>query len=697
MQLPEGITPDLLLQKSRKWARVSGNYVRPYQEKAVRFYKIYRAIKDTPPGQTDEEADEITVSVPYAFGIVEHGMAKAVEPIFSNKPPCVVKPKKAQATKQAEAFTGYARKFYASTEFQLGYTLSNREALICGWAWEKDSYAMQYIEGKRWMLVDKQVPDEMGNLIQAQVYEEVDVMSPEKVGFWSWFPSVFDVYPEPGVRSVKDMHYLIEQERNVALEDLRKQFYSDPKTGQKLPVFDLSELDKEYGPHEDGKITPIRIIDIFGYEFGDEVYNALTKTRLEDATSDGARGDIDRVHLLHVWTPKAYWCIANNKWVISYRENSLHKPRIPFRLKNYMQDNHSPFGIGMIEPVENLLYILDDTESMTLQQWYRLVNKMVAVKEDAIVSYDDFEPKAKGILRIRNTNDVRSAVMPYDHDDGTRTMLDHQSNLRGFTEWIVAASDLSPGTEGTKQTHKTLGGLLEIEQNLGERMGIVRRQFLANEQDRMTSMYDFLEQFQFDPVSVEIIDENGAITSQETDREGFISDDGYEFCIENDPAMGSATQKMDLAKANFDIGLQYEGWRLGPLGDPMAPKANIPELARQMYRLTGYEDTSNVLVPADGSIDPNRKFDMIATTGQPMEPSINEDLGKTLMVFTERMASPEFSQMVQTGKITPQAVMALRAHMQAVQMAMQQIAANPMAAVQMKQQMAMQGGQNVGA
>lgn len=706
--IPQGEEADKLIKSFRLRARISGQYMQPFMTKAARMYKIYRSFKEKPEDEKADESLEPNISVGYAFGIVENLLARATEPMFNMKPPCLVRPQKAEHEEVAEGFTGYARKFYSRVDHNLNYILSNRECVITGWAWESDEYAQRYCKGKRWVKKQftgnqiEQIPYEgqtyavpMQYQYEKWVEEEYDY--PDLVGFNTRFPSVFDVFPEPGVRNVKDMHWLIEQQRNVALIDLEKEQYVDPQTGELTNRYDLSQIRADQAAGE--KIKPVETSEVFGFDMGSTLETAINQVSAKenDMQSVGGGDDLDRVHLYHVHEPNLYYCIANGKYIISYVKDPHHRPKIKYRLKVYTQDNLSPFGIGAIEPAEHMLHMVDDTENLTMQNWIRLVNKMVGVRQDAIVSFDDFEPRAGGVVRVRNTQRVSDVIFPYDHSDSTGSMLNHQSNLRGFIEWQVGAQDYSPGTEGTKQEHKTATGQVMIQDNLNLRFAVNRIQFLAYSQDQMENMQDELRQHQFDPVSVMVVDEYGKSETQMAEREDILADDDFDFVIEHDPSWGSELVKRQMADEVLRSAIEYNTAMVtmvqSGLVNPMDMQvANITEAYRKKLQLSGYADTSKMLQPINGIMAPEKKFQAMTEGQQFGPPNPNEDLTKLVGFFAQAISSPEYQLAVQNGKITPEADLAIKSHLQAAQLMGMQALQNPLQFNQAKQ-MAQQGAQ----
>lgn len=689
-----------LVELTIKRAKMSAEYVRPWHEKWVRYYKIYRALADAA-----EDPDEPNIFIPYAFGIIEDIVSKITEPILQLKPPCRVQARRKGHEKAAENFSAVAREYYSGTEFQLDYTEANREKAITGNAWDKDGWANEWREGKRWAKVKKQgllgsITSFVGKIIpmgdssfQYMGYSEVKQRYPHRVGFNTTFPSVFDIYPEPNVKKVKDMHWLIEQERTVALEDLQSQFYTDSTTGQRTPVYDLTELLKDTGNHDPGAITPINGDSFFSKDFGKEAKDTLSGRTTTETTP---QQDMDRVHLIHVWEKNRVFTIAQGKYLIRVREFPFHVPRIPFRLRMYTADKQSLYGIGAVEPAEDLFYEFNDIHNLSMSNWIRIINKMVAVHMDAVPFPDDFKPRAGGKVRIKTSTRVQDAIASIDQSDVTPSMLMNESNTKGLIERVLSVADFSPGTEGTKQTHKTMGGLMEIQQNLAQRFTTTRRLELAAFQDQMWFMERLFSQFQFDPIPISVSDPSGVTSTIEINLEDIWTDgEGFNYILEHDPSYGDEAIFRNQMMVLLDLSIKYESFRLS-VGDSKMLRANVSEIMRKLFRSFGWYDTSEMLKAPDGTVTPDAEFEMMLQ-GIPVQPNPQEDLIGHLVDHVMQQNSPKLAEMVQSGKVKPETVFLLKAHTEATMMLIQQITANPLAAGQSKMAAALKDRSLAGA
>ncbi len=558
---------ELLDMAKRRYMRATNNCL-VWHQNAVRFYKIYRAMQDSV-----QDTDEPNTFLPYAFGLIEQIVYKMSEPILKMMPPCRVLPKRMGQDESARKMEQIARNYYAGSAYQLGYIASCREEAIVGSAWELDQWYQDYIDAKRWVKVKKRSPmtKMMGmdgkelsienNSFEYEEQIEVPYQFPERIGFGIEFPSFFDILPEdPGIKKLQNQHWILHDIRSISVSDLQKQMFTDPKTGQKRPVYDLTALLKDAGEHRPGGIFPQR--SWANTDFGKEARDVVNAT--QNNQDDQAFNDVDRVWLLTSYEKDRIFSIAQGQYVVRDIRDPWQKPRIPLRLRTYTTDPQFLYGIGAIQPIEDMIYELNDIHNLSMANWIRIINKMVAYNESAIPYKDDFKPSALGRIRVKNNVDVRAAIMEIPHTDPAPSMITMESNSKGLIEQAISVADFSPGTQGTKAQHKTARGLIQIEQNFNTRFTLIQRQQLANSQGQMNSMEMFLSQFQFDKAPYRIYRDDGTTALSEFSKEDIDTEGlGFDYSIEVDPSFGDDMIRANLLLQLFQQALQYEAWRKG--------------------------------------------------------------------------------------------------------------------------------------
>ena len=678
---------DSLIDLSRNRFRQATAYVQPYFSTFVRCNKIYRNIVDA-----TADADEPNTGPAYAYGIIEDLVSKIAEPILQLRPPCRVQAKRAGQEKSAANFSTIAANYFRQSRFQMDFTTSIREMCITGNAWEADEWANEYIVGRKWQRVRRtrfmdQLRNVLGRVVELaepepveyESIEEVAAQYPERVGYHTRFPDVFNIFPEPGPVKDRDLHWLIEQVPADSLENMERRMYQDPQTGERIPLFDFSQVYADIGEHRPGQLQPMHSAE--GGDLGKEIREAIAGQLAEDVQPE--LSDIDKMYFQWHFEKTRFWVVANDTWVVAYRANMNHAPRIPYRLKIYTPQKGFLYGTGAIEPIESNFYELGDIHKLSMQNWVRIINKMVAYNEDAVPFLDDFKPRAGGKIRVRTSTSVAHEIMSLEQTDVTQSMLLQEANTKGLIERAIAVADFSPGPEGTKQTHKTLGGLMEIARNVAQRTTTIRRMILAGFQDQMWYMEKLFSQFQFDKVPFQIYGPDGGTLLSEFNMWDIYTDGvGFDYVIEYDPSFGDDALLRNQMMVLLDQALKYEQARIS-LGMTEAARVNIEDIMRRIFKAFGWADTSNILRKQDGQLDPDQEFELMLQ-GIPTEPHANENLALHLVDHTIQINSPKYNKGREEEIIDDRTHLLMKAHLHATTQKLAALLADPRRAAEDK-------------
>ncbi len=673
------------LQKKRY--SLSKEYFQPKHEVWVRCYKIYRALADTV-----DDPDEINLFIPLAFGIIEDIVARLTEPILQKFP---IKPvaKSLMHTKAGENFLNLVKTYFSTSQYQIDLINSERQRIITGNTWEKDEWASEWVKGTTWekrffSKVVESVQEVLGKIIpipvetKFQKWVEVPKLYPKYLGYRTRFLSVFLVWPEPNVKNVSDMHWIIEEEKSVALDDLRKQKYTD-ENGQLRNVYDLSEIDKYYGEHKQGAIQP-QFDD--GSPYYDEIVSKLGNRNLQGNPKE----DMDRVHLLHISEPDKLITIANGKWIIKYIENPWHKPMIPYRLKIYTQDPENLYGIGAIEPNEHLFYELNDIHRLSMRSWIRIIQGLIVYHKDAVPFADDWKPRAGGRVRIDPgiSPNIHQVIANIPLKDPSQEMILHESNIRGIIERVISIADLSPGTSGTKQYHKTASGLIEIQNSLAKRFAIMRRIQLSSYLLQLQRIYDMCMQFMFEPLQIKAETDGKTIYPKVTRDDIWAGEEGFDFVIQEDPSFGDNVVQRNQLMVLLEILINYETFRM-KTGDKDLLKVRISEVIKRLIEAFGWTYSAELLEPSDNALTPDMELEMILN-GMPVKPNPKENLIAHLIDHMVQLMSPRIQEGSASGQIKPEQLALLKTHIDETAQMITSIMQNPAAVANMRMQEVMQ-------
>lgn len=681
---------------AKKRYQLSKSYFSPKHEIWVRCYKIYRALADAV-----DDPDEENMFIPYAFGIVEDIVSRLSEPMLQKMS---IKPqaRSIRFTKAARNFYALVKTYRSTSRFQLDFIDSKRQEVVSGNAWEKDEWTSEYVEGMEWKntLVTEVVTrlvDVLGKFLPMKLEQkykklvEAAKLYAKSIGYRVRYPSVFLVWPEPGIKRVEDMHWLVEEEESVALDDLRQQKYKDAN-GQMHNVYDLSEIDKDTGPHEPGSIRPNfsdksiyheQISDVLGARSGD----SAAKNSMQGRDTS----DMDKVHLLHIHEPGRRFTIANGRYLILHLDKPFHRPRIPFRLRCYTPDPENLYGLGAIEPTEDLFLGLNDIHRLCMRSWVRVIGGLVAYHQGSVPDENDWKPKPGG-ARVRVdpgvSPNIHNAIASIQQQNPTNDMIVHQSNLKGFLERIISVADLSPGAEGTKQYHETATGLLEIQNQLAKRFAVMRRAQLANDVSQCQAIYELCMQFMFEPMVAKDVDSGGKTLYPKFTRDDIWTDgEGFDFLIEEDPSFGDDVVQRNHLRFMLKDGMEYETFRMNSK-DPEMLKLKVSDIMQRLIEASGWTFNAELLAPVGGLLTPDVELNMMLE-GQPVQPNPKENLIGHTIDHMVQMMSPKIVQGAAAGQVSPESLAMLKLHIQDTMRMAQAIMQNPEAAAQSRMQEAM--------
>ncbi len=671
-----------LIDLTKKRRSVSQEFYQPRLDAFIRFYKIYNALKDA-----SDDDEESTTGPSYAFGIVEDATAALSESMLNAKVPTPARHRHIQDEKKAENFNAMAGTYFATGQYQTDFPQSVRERLICGSSWEFDGWANQFRKGKRWAKVPEVGPEGA----EATLTQPIDVDEPIKVGYYTRFPSIFLMRPQPRVDSVEKMKWLIEIEERRPLEDLREQKTVNPASGELVSFFNLDAIDAE---KKGGKTITAAELGQKGNDYMAQLREIQDGIASDSQSAD--QGSPDEVTIEWVWEEDRVWVVANGLWVIAYFENLLHRPGIPYRLKGCTPQKHSLYAKGMIEPVEFLLYELDDIHVLSMRQWMRAIHKMIAYNPEAVpYATNDFKRRADGKIRV--TPPLGGSVSSQIHELNTdntsgREMLLAESNDKGLIERALGMPDFSQGVEGTKQDHDTLGGLQEIKAQAAKRVASIRRQELAGFQKQMWRMEGMFSQFQMEKAPFSYHGPDGATAMLELDLWDIDTEGrGFDFPIIYDPAFGDDALMRNQKMVFMDSAFKYNDHVMTHFPPGSKPLAQVDVIFGDLGKAFGYTDRANILKSPDGSMTPEQKLQAMLR-GEPVQISPNEDLVGCYAYLAAQLINPQLKLASETGQAPPDILLRVGAHIQALQAAIASVLQDPSSLIRAKQ-FAQPGGQ----
>ena len=643
----------------------------------VRWLKYYRKIVDWVP-----EPDEPHITLGYLFGLVEQNSAKISEPLLQMSIPFAVYPRGAGDGDAAENFAQMYHTNFVQPNYQEAMRRSMKLMGIIGPRFEVDEWLNIKRPGFKWGQVPQEVKTPLlrgdgtpllrkdgtpAYIIKTQMVPgEVAIDRSIHYGFNTRFPSTFDMYPEPdratiGTGAPKDCSWCVEDMGEVAIEELCHQKYTD-QFGAEHPVYDFSRLMAERGTK--ARLRYERFMK-GGSDYAEDTFGMLiTPTGKWNLTSDyhqidkdtqyptegtvnrQSSEDRDKVWLVRHYEANEILTIANGKYVVQRVTDPWHVPGLKMRVENYTQDPEFLYGMGMVQPIEDEILAMGDSFNMSYSNAIRLINKMVAFREDAIVTLDDFKPRAGGKIRISGATDVRSAIAEVPQANVMQEMMAMHSLLSGEIEFVSSNMDGAPGVQGTKANHKTKGGLETLQLNYSTRFIVNQASTLINQARRGLSMEEMYSQFGFEKRPFRVTRDDGTTTYPEFSKDDIFTDGrGFDFVIEVDPLWGhSSAQRQDALDLVEQV-IAYEKFRM-EAKDPTMKKANVSFFFEKFMKKFGIRDLSKAFTMADNSMSPEQEFQVLMQGGVV---SCSGDLQDHITKHLMQKDSPKLADAVKNG------------------------------------------------
>lgn len=688
-------TRNQLVQKVSLRYLSSAQHHSDHFDKFRRMERWWRQVREAAAA-----GDEYAIMLGLAFSVVEGMHAKITEPLFQMGLPCDTYPKKFGHIGKAKNLQHVQRAFYQGPNFQEALSLSKKSMCIVGHRWEFDGFANIQRNGKRWGLVDKKVEvmkDGKKFVNVEQVVDEIPLKRALYYGFLTEFPRWDQVHAEPGRSTIDtgqktDMTWLIRDLGYLTIESLAKEMQYDVNAKADRPMYDFGELlhasgssaEKRYQAILDGKsgavenfgsiIVPQRSWD---YQAGRRAGRG--DDRLAQAQS---YEDRDKVWVVQHREMGEIVTIAQGKYVIHRMLDPWHVPGLKARIENYTTDGTGHlYGKSAIEPVEGELSEMDDIHSLSMQNIFRTVNRMLYVREDAMVSEDDFDPRAGGLVRIKSDQvDVRSAVYESDASSPVNEMLGVEGELRGLIEKVTGELDGGSGADGIAKANKTAKGAAMFVSALSPGYARFQRQARINECRRCMNMADILEQFHFAKMPYRAVQPNGSTAYMEFDRSDLDTGGlGFEFGFNLDPMWGNPQQRLAMKRQVLEDGIKY--MTLSPaVRGPNSRSVNVDELFEDVLQESGFSDTSKVFRMPDGAMSPEDEMQILAQGG--IVDKCVGDGEHHITTHLLQIKSPQLKAMIDAGKADPQTVRKLQLLVQQKKAEMMTFLANPEGAAQ---------------
>ena len=618
--------------------------------------------------------DEYAIMLGLGFSVVEGMHAKITEPLFQMGLPCDTYPRHSGDYAAAKKMQHVQRSYYQGPNFQEALGASKKSMCIVGHRFEFDEWLHIERDGKMWDMVPVKVEvplvrrkdgtpdgDKTAKAITL-VLAEVPVKVPVHYGFNTEFPRWHDIHCEPGRTTFDtgqktDVSWVIRSLGDLTIEEMAKEVEYDVNSKSNKPRYDFSRLihasgkaaEKRYQAIMDGKSGSV---DNFGAVITPQYAWDYAGSRSDRKQQANALEDRDKISVRQCREMGEILTIAQDQFIIHRMPDPWHRPGLKVRIENYTTSGTGRLrGKGAIEPIESLLGEADDMHSMSMDNIFRVVHRMTYVRQDAIVSEDDFDPRAGGLVRIKSdVTDVRGAVSESSAVSPVNELRQVESELRGLIEKITGDLDGGSG-EGIANANKTAKGLGIVVNNLSPLYSRFQRQARVNECRRCMTMAEMIEQFHFEKVSYRLVRPDGSTSFADFDRTDFDTHGrGFDFGYQMDPSWGNNQQRVQLKEAAYESGVAYMKIPKSIRGEN-SRDVNLDILYEDILQELGYTDTSAVFRAPDGSMSPEEELERLAQGGAVA--GCAGDLMHHIQVHFLQLQSPQLKIAIEAKKANP--------------------------------------------
>lgn len=362
------------------------------------WYKLFRSYAE----KRDTGDNRANLFIPYVYSIVETVVPRLVSTIFSSRPYIGILPVKEETVDNAKAMENLID--YQMTQ-KVGIvsvaTSWIKEALIYGTSILKVGW--DYEEDDVW--VDEPIAVLFGTPIGTR---RVKKRQPVKDDPLVEHIDLWDFYVDPEARDIDDAQYCIHKVYRdfEYLKNMEKLgIYKNIDEVIKLKKGNKNELFEEIG--------------------GNQAFETGMSNRLSLIGLQNIDKPTNKVELLEYWTDDRIIVVANRSVVIRNEENPYHHRKKPFvRLVDVLVP-HEFYGIGEIEPIEDLQYELNSLRNQRMDNINLIINRMWKVVRGADIDLKQLVSRPGGIIEVDDMDDIQELEI----QDTTRASIENVIEL----------------------------------------------------------------------------------------------------------------------------------------------------------------------------------------------------------------------------------------------------------------------------
>lgn len=389
-----------------------------------RYYNLYRGVLDEKdyPWQSN-------IFVPYPFSTVE----TLVPRLTSQKPQIDVMPVEPEDSEKAKVMNDLIDFQWVNMNAHIWMPEAVRSMLIYGTVilkcyWKKEVEKKQVFEN---VLDGENVdPDLQAELGQVKVENEVVTYDAPCVDV----VDLYDFFIDPRATTIENAEYVIHRTYRSLdyLKDKQKQgIYKNINLVENTTNRTVADDEKEVRRSAAG--------------YNDPSYYTP---------------DDNQIEIIEYWEDGRVISVANRSVIIRDEENPYEHGKKPFTSCVMIKVPHEFYGIGILEPVETLIYELNDRRNQRMDNVTLTLNKQWIVLNGANVDEDELISTPGGVIH----SDRPDGVTLVQQSDVTSSSYQEETLIKADIQQTTGVSDFTQGVGSDALANDTATGISLIQE-----------------------------------------------------------------------------------------------------------------------------------------------------------------------------------------------------------------------------------------
>jgi hypothetical protein len=316
--------------------------------------------------------------------------------------------------------------------------------------------------------------------------------------------------------------------------------------------------------------------------------------------------------ILEIWTDDTQYTVLNRTAVVRVADNPFEHGRKPYvRIVDHFQE-HSPWGVGEIEPLEGLQDEINALTNQRIDNVRLSIDQMFVYDPNMIPNKEDLVTRPGGGIRA-NSNDIPPNQVIYwlQTPDVTANAYNEVSEAERMTEKVSGVNSYTAGGDADAgQINQTATGASIIAETGNTRFAAKVEMAELTGLNPLAEMYgSILQQWAEDEMVIRIAGEYGAEQWVSITAEGIQG--GFDYEIESQSSAVTESIRKEQSMSLLNLGSQI-------VRVDGSPVFNVDALAEDVLVAWKVTNRQKYLLPPPPPpmVDP--------TTGAPMDPAMAE-------------------------------------------------------------------------